>query len=227
MGEPVFTVQQAAEAIGVSRSTVYRAMEDLMEHGATRDGKTTYIPFSALIATGLAPSTSPPDNERDTSKTSLGTRKEEPVETRETLAEEHLRERLAEAENRIKDLEHAKSLAEAIAAERERVIEVQSRALRLLEAGPSSFSDTSRKRPETEFETTAETAISADENGVSRKNDTILGPTEMNPETSSEAENETPLQERTGGSQDAPEGVSGVGVAEAAQARSKRWWWPF
>ncbi|AZN30760.1 hypothetical protein EJO69_10960 [Flaviflexus salsibiostraticola] len=72
MSGPVFNVQQAAEAAGVSRSTIYRHLETLMEHGATRDETGTRIPFSALIGAGLASNTSPAESSHETAPATVG-----------------------------------------------------------------------------------------------------------------------------------------------------------
>lgn len=215
MSEPVLSVKQAAEAAGVSRATVYRKLEALMEHGATRDETGTWIPFSALITVGLAPRTSPAEVSRETRPATRETR----PETRETDSETELRERLREAEDRIRDLQHAKALAEAIAAERERVIEVQSRALRLLEAGPSvKHGETVPVSRETRNETSGETREKPLQGNESGENETRP----ETRETSSETRNETRPETRLRQGETVPEtGVdSPVTASEPASAES-------
>lgn len=208
MSEPVLSVKQAAEAAGVSRATVYRKLDELMEHGATRDETGTWIPFSALITVGLAPRTSPAEVSRETRPATRETRNETRPETRETDSETELRERLREAEDRIRDLQHAKALAEAIAVERERVIEVQSRALRLLEAGPSvRHGETGPVSRETRNETRNET-------GPATREKPLQG--------NESGENETRPETRVRHGETVPEtGVeSPVTVSEPASAES-------
>lgn len=184
MSEPVFNVQQAAEAAGVSRSTIYRHLETLLEHGATRDETGTRIPFSALIGAGLAPRTSPPETSRETRSE---TRNETGLATGETTAERELREQLMEAQARITALEHGKALAEAIAAERERIIEIQSRALRLLEAGPVRHGETGPVSRGTRNETSPATR----ENPLQHNGNPESGTGPATRETVPETDNET------------------------------------
>lgn len=195
MSESVFTVQQAAEVAGVSRSTIYRHLETLMEHGATRDEKGIRIPFSALIGAGLASRTSP-------AETSHETRPATGSGTGETTAERELREQLVEAQSRIAALEHGKALAEAIAAERERIIEVQSRALRLLEAGPMGHGETGPISHGTRNETSSATGEKPlHDNG---KPDNGTGPATR--ETRPETGNETKVEATVGHGETSPDG---------------------
>lgn len=219
MSEPVLSVKQAAEAAGVSRATVYRKLDELMEHGATRDETGTWIPFSALITVGLAPRTSPAGSSSETRPATRETRPETRPETRETDSETELRERLREAEDRIRDLQHAKALAEAIAVERERVIEVQSRALRLLEAGPSvRHGETVPVSRETRNEASGEAREKPLQGNESGENETRP----ETRETSSEARNETRPETRVRHGETVPEtGVeSPVTASESASAES-------
>lgn len=212
MSEPVLNVQQAAAAAGVSRSTIYRHLETLMEHGATRDATGTRIPFSALIGAGLASRTSPPEASPATRAASRETR----PATAETGTERELRERLAEAEARIRELEHARALAEAIAVERNRVIEVQSRALRLLEAGPAvSHGETTDMSHETESETGSATRENPPHDNGNPGSETGVGHGETVPET----ENETSSETRVGHGETVPE-TGGDGPVTASEPAS-------
>lgn len=206
MSEPVFNVQQAAEAAGVSRSTIYRHLETLLEHGATRDETGTRIPFSALIGAGLAPRTSPPETSRETRpatrETRSETRNETGLATGETTAERELREQLMEAQARITALEHGKALAEAIAAERERIIEIQSRALRLLEAGPMGHGETGPVSRGTRNETSPATR----ENPLQHNGNPESGTGPATRETVPETDNETSSETLVGHGETSPDG---------------------
>jgi hypothetical protein len=104
---------EAAKACGVSVSTLRRKRTDLEAHGAAQTATGWHIPVTALIAVGLMERVTPPpapDAPRDGVTGEL----------------EALRAKLAEAEQRA-------AVAEAIAAERERVIQTQAMALRMLE----------------------------------------------------------------------------------------------
>lgn len=105
---------EAAKACGVSVSTLRRKRTDLEAYGAAQTATGWHIPVTALIAVGLMERTTPPpphDTPNDGVKGEL----------------EALRAKLAAAEQRA-------AVAEAIAAERERVIQTQSMALRMLDA---------------------------------------------------------------------------------------------
>lgn len=137
---PVMGLADAARVCGVSVSTVRRKREELVQYGAAQTAKGWQIPVTALIAVGLMdrttapgepPSVDTPDAPYDASDAS-----DAPIDTRtEPLIElESLRSQLADAERRA-------AVAEAIAAERERIIQIQQASLRMLEAG--------RPKPET------------------------------------------------------------------------------
>jgi hypothetical protein len=105
---------EAAKACGVSVSTLRRKRTDLEAHGAAQTAAGWHIPITALIAVGLMERVTPPpapDTPHDGVTGEL----------------EALRAKLAAAEQRA-------AVAEAIAAERERVIQTQAMALRMLEA---------------------------------------------------------------------------------------------
>ena len=104
---------EAAKACGVSVSTLRRKRTDLEAHGAAQTATGWHIPVTALIALGLMERTTPPPSS-DTPHDGV------------TGELEALRAKLAAAEQRA-------AVAEAIAAERERVIQTQAMALRMLE----------------------------------------------------------------------------------------------
>lgn len=106
---------EAAKACGVSVSTLRRKRDQLKELGAAQTASGWQIPVTALIGAGLMERVTPPpthDTPDDGVKGEL----------------EALRLALAEAERRA-------AVAEAIATERERIIQTQAMALRMLEAG--------------------------------------------------------------------------------------------
>lgn len=105
---------EAAKACGVSVSTLRRKRTELVAHGAAQTASGWHIPVTALIAVGLMERVTPPpspDAPNDGVEGEL----------------EALRVKLAHAEQRA-------AVAESVAAERERVIQTQAMALRMLEA---------------------------------------------------------------------------------------------
>ena len=119
---PSLGLAEAAKHCGVSVATVRRKKSALMAHGATTDVAGWKIPYSALIAVGLAPSVTPPDKP-------VSGATEPPAIAPALVAdlELQLAQALARAEK-----------AEAILIERERVIQAQALALRMLDAAPSN-----------------------------------------------------------------------------------------
>lgn len=126
---PMMGLAEAAQACGVSVSTIRRKRPELEKLGAAQTAKGWHIPITALIELGLMPSvteapmmpvipglqpamTPPFDAQRDAL----------------TGEVEALRAKLADAERRA-------AVAEAVAAERDRIIRAQDMALRMLEAG--------------------------------------------------------------------------------------------
>lgn len=105
---------EAAKACGISVSTLRRKRTDLEAHGAAQTASGWHIPVTALIALGLMERVTAPPSHDTPSGTLTGE-----IDT--------LRSQLAAAEKRA-------AVAEAIAAERERVIQTQAMALRMLEA---------------------------------------------------------------------------------------------
>jgi hypothetical protein len=109
---------EAASACGVSVSTLRRKRAQLKELGAAETARGWQIPVTALISLGLMDRVTAPPS-RDTPPDAL------------TGELETLRSQLAAAEQRA-------AVAEAIAAERERVIQTQAMALRMLDASSSA-----------------------------------------------------------------------------------------
>jgi len=135
---PMLGLAEAAKACGVSVSTLRRKRGDLEELGATATPAGWRIPIAALVGTGLmSPTTPPPQQPSVTPITPpLERAGDGPRDTHwEEL--ETLRSQLAAAEQRA-------AVAEAIAHERERVIETQATALRMLEASASTPNTTMR-----------------------------------------------------------------------------------
>ena len=127
---------EAASACGVSVSTLRRKRPQLKELGAAETAKGWQIPVTALITLGLMDRVTAPLHETPTAPTVKGVKKphsdapsDAPLEELEALrtAQTELREKLADAEKRA-------AVAEAVAAERERTIQAQASALRMLEA---------------------------------------------------------------------------------------------
>jgi hypothetical protein len=139
MTAPTIGLAEAARACGVSESTLRRKRTELLELGASHGPKGWSIPIPALVQLGLMTPTTAPDT-----VTAPEPSHDSPVEavmtpsTREEL--EALRGALAAAEQRA-------AVAEAIAQERERIIEVQAQALRMLEAPSPGQPAVPEKRP--------------------------------------------------------------------------------
>lgn len=123
-GVPTLGLAEAAKVCGVSVSTLRRKRPELAAHGAAQTATGWRIPVTALISLGLMGRTSDAHHEaRHDTPTTATTRVVDDVLTGELDA---LRAKLAEAEQRA-------AVAEAVAAERERVIQTQAMALRMLE----------------------------------------------------------------------------------------------
>nr|WP_014235125.1 hypothetical protein [Arthrobacter rhombi]AER68058.1 hypothetical protein [Arthrobacter rhombi] len=131
---PTLGLAEAAAACGVSLSTLRRRRDDLRALGATDGPKGWSIPVPALIELGLMDRTTAPAGGHH--ETPLEPAMTPPVEPRaDALAGE-----LAALRQQVADAERRAAVAEAIAAERERIIEVQATALRMIEGarqGPS------------------------------------------------------------------------------------------
>lgn len=152
-GVPALGLAEAAKACGVSVSTLRRKRPELAAYGAAQTATGWRIPVTALIAVGLMGRTTDAHHE---------TRHDAPVQPVMTapivtgggdaLAAEldALRGKLAEAEQRA-------AVAEAVAAERERIIQAQAMALRMLEAPKAPAPTAPEPTPATDPELPAET----------------------------------------------------------------------
>lgn len=140
MTAPTVGLAEAAQACGVSESTIRRRREELKALGAVQGPRGWQIPIPALVQLGLMASTTAPDN-----VTAAGSLQDSPAKAATTGSNtgelEALREALRAAELRA-------AVAEARAEERERIISAQAQALRMLEA-PQSEQPT----PETDMST--------------------------------------------------------------------------
>lgn len=142
---PVMGLAEAARACGISVSTLRRRKTVLLAAGATVDSKGWQIPIPALVSLGYLSSTTAghdtaPAVAMPPITASPGATPLQP----DTSEVDLLRRQLAEAESRAQ-------VAEAIAAERERIIAAQAVTLRMLERGnpdtrnmtsPDAVSDT-------------------------------------------------------------------------------------
>lgn len=126
---PTMGLAEAARACNVSVATLRRRKDLLIQAGATITDKGYQIPIPALVSLGFLSSTTAPPGTAPavTEEPDTAPPLETPMEPARNEVE-ILRRQLAEAETRAQ-------VAEAIAAERERIIEAQSLALRMLERG--------------------------------------------------------------------------------------------
>lgn len=130
-GGPTLGLAEAAKACGVSVSTLRRKRSELEANGAAQTAKGWRIPVTTLIALGLMDRTT--DTRHDGG---YDGRHETPMTPTKPVADaliaqlDALRAALAAAEQRA-------AVAEAIADERERMIQTQAMALRMLEASKS------------------------------------------------------------------------------------------
>lgn len=126
-GGPVLTLREAATATGLSLSTLRRRRADLVAHGARVTPSGAWeVPYSALIALGMAPRVTPPD----------AAHHDAPVDAPVTPPADEL-QRLAD---RVRELEHQLEVERVINRERERTIEAQQLALRAIERAPMPVS---------------------------------------------------------------------------------------
>lgn len=142
---PTMGLAQAARACGISVSTLRRRRATLEAAGATVADSGWVIPVPALVSLGyLSGTTAPPDSsQRPGVAGGAVSPTDGPVVAPSEL--EELRARLADAERRA-------AVAEAVAAERERLIQSQASALRMLEGGtpatpPPASPDSSHDTP--------------------------------------------------------------------------------
>lgn len=146
MSEPVVNLAKAAELCGVSVQTIRRKRDTLAALGATPSPKGWKIPISALIAAGLMPNVTPAhgvsvDTPSDTPVTHLGS----PAATPEEELVTALTDKVAALENALTEARHKLAIADAVLAEKERVITTQERALALLESPPTPHPPTKRR----------------------------------------------------------------------------------
>ena len=140
---PVMGLAEAADACGVSVSTIRRKRPELEKLGAARTAKGWHIPVTALIELGLMPAVTEAPPVATVKPTVKGV-KTPPVATPPdalSVELEALRAKLVNAEQRA-------AVAEAVAAERERIIHVQDMALRMLEVGKPPATPATSATPE-------------------------------------------------------------------------------
>lgn len=130
-GGPVLGLAEAAKACGVSVSTLRRKRPELEAHGAAQTAKGWHIPVTALIALGLMGRTTDARHDGQHDAPMMPAMKD-PADAL-TAQLDALRTALADAERRA-------AVAEAIATERERTIQTQAMALRMLEASKAPAS---------------------------------------------------------------------------------------
>ncbi|HEX2923058.1 MAG TPA: hypothetical protein VHS28_03410 [Chloroflexota bacterium] len=116
---------EAAKACGVSVSTLRRKRTELEAHGAAQTAKGWHIPVTALIALGLMGRTTDAHHEA---------RQDSPLTPTMTPPDDALIAQLEALRTALSDAERRAAVAEAVAAERERTIQTQAMALRMLEA---------------------------------------------------------------------------------------------
>lgn len=130
---PTLSQSEAAKACGVSVATIRRARRSRRIDGAYEDGHGGWrIPIPALVAAGMLTAVTPPEGDMNgavegATSPQMAPPVSPPVPDADT---ERLRRELDE-------VRHRAERAEAIAAERERTIEVLQRSLRMLERGHS------------------------------------------------------------------------------------------
>jgi hypothetical protein len=132
-GVPTLGLAEAAQACGVSLSTIRRKRPELKALGAAETAHGWQIPVTALITIGLMGRTT--EARHDTRvkpgvKPATAGPTKNPSDTPSTA----LRAQLDALRIQLADAEKRAAVAEAVAAERERLIEVQQAALRMLEA---------------------------------------------------------------------------------------------
>lgn len=143
-GVPLMGLAEAASACGVSVSTLRRKRGELKELGAAETARGWQIPVTALITLGLMDRVTEPPSHDAPSDTLTGEL-------------DALRAQLAAAEQRA-------AVAEAVATERERVIQTQAMALRMLEASKTPApADPEPPAPPTEAAPAAPVPSTADQ----------------------------------------------------------------
>jgi len=132
-GGPTLGLAEAAKACGVSVSTLRRKRPELTAHGAAQTASGWRIPITALIALGLM------DRITDTRHES---HHDTPMTPTMTAPTEALTAQLDALRTALADAERRAAVAEAIATERERTIQTQAMALRMLEASKAPATPT-------------------------------------------------------------------------------------
>lgn len=133
MNGPAVSMAEAARITRLSISTIRRRRDALTTYGATRHESGWMIPISALVTLGMMPSTTPPDAPSDTQSSAGVTPIMTPADDGAMTALATERDAALE---RARAAEHRAEIAERMATERDRVIEAQAHALRVLEASP-------------------------------------------------------------------------------------------
>lgn len=124
-GGPTLGLAEAAKACGVSVSTLRRKRPELLAHGAAQTANGWRIPITALIALGLMDRTTDARHE---------SQHDSPTTPATTAPTDALTAQLDALRTALADAERRAAVAEAVAAERERMIQTQAMALRMLEA---------------------------------------------------------------------------------------------
>lgn len=157
LSPPLLTLAQAVQVTGRSKNTIKARKDKLIEAGTTIDASGWSIPYPALIQVGLLDSVTTPDapapagversstnvsGRADTGSAGVRSGVNAGVTTGVNAATDPGHgvsdDEVARLREQISELRHRVALAEAIAAERDRVIDVQNRALRMLEVGTST-----------------------------------------------------------------------------------------
>lgn len=128
-GGPTLGLAEAAKACGVSVSTLRRKRPELEANGAAQTAKGWRIPVTALIALGLMDRTT--DTRHESQRDS---QRDSPMTPAPTASADALTAQLDALRTALADAERRAAVAEAVATERERMIQTQATALRMLEA---------------------------------------------------------------------------------------------
>ena len=136
-GPPEVSQAEAARICKVSTATIRRHRAELQKHGAHPDPAGGWlIPIPALVAARLLDRTTPPDTHAGNGLSPDTTPRHHPLVSPRDAETAALRDELAAAEQRFRAVEHRAELAEAIAEERGRALEVERLALRMLTQAP-------------------------------------------------------------------------------------------
>lgn len=132
-GGPTLGLAEAAKACGVSVSTLRRKRPELTAHGAAQTANGWRIPVTALIALGLMDRTTDARHE---------SQHDSPLAPITTAPAEALKGELDALRAQLAAAEQRAAVAEAVAAERERTIQTQAMALRMLEVSKTPAAPT-------------------------------------------------------------------------------------